>query len=260
MTIIAVVNPKGGQAKTTLCAHLAHAGRRANLAVLLADLDSQASLSLSFPSSAETANTASLTASALFGPNAIGVPEPLSEGLQIIRADKLALGQVPSHDQAAARLAATRIRELAKPFPLCVIDTKGSLDGTTTSAALYAADAIVCPFEVGVYEADALSDLWQHLRRAKSSGINPRMRVLGLLPSRVNSRSDIEAQGLATLRSQLGDNILPVSLPVRSAVKQAAMKRIPVWQGNRGESHRRAGEEWLSACNLVLQRAGVLPQ
>lgn len=258
MTIIAVVNPKGGQAKTTLCTHLAHAGRRANLSVLLADLDSQASLSLSFPSAAEGSAGAVLMSSGLFSAGAVGAPEALAEGLHIIRADKAALGQVPSHDQAAARLAAARLRDLAKPFSLCVVDTKGSLDGTTTSAALYAADAIVCPFEVGVYEADALSDLWQHLRRAKSSGINPRMRVLGLLPTRVNSRSDIEAQGLATLRSQLGENILPVSLPVRSAVKQAAMKRVPVWQGNRGASHRRAGEEWLNACNLVLQRAGVL--
>ncbi|KGV74454.1 MULTISPECIES: ParA family protein [Burkholderia] len=258
MIIIAVVNPKGGQGKTTLCTHLGHAARRAGLSTLLSDFDSQASLSLSFPPSGSTPAADALVSSALFVNGTDALPESLGEGLQIIRADKTALGNVPSHDQNAARLAAARIRKLAQPFDVCVIDTKGSLDGTTTSAALYAADAIVCPFEVGVYEADALSDLWQHLKRAKTSGINPRMRVLGLLPMRVNTRSAAEVQALESLRSQLGDNILPTSLSVRSAVKQAAMKRVPVWQGNSGESHKRAGEEWLRACDLILRRAGAL--
>lgn len=258
MTIIAVVNPKGGQAKTTLCSHLAHAALRAGLRVLLADFDSQASLSLSFPATNTFQSSHSLVTSSLFINGAQALPEEISTELHVIRADKISLGKVPSQDEPSARLAANRMRTLAGRHDLCIIDTKGSLDGTTTSAAIYAADFIVCPFELGAYEADALRDLSAHLRRAKTSGVNPRMRVLGLLPTRVNTRSTTELAALADLRKTLGDTILPIMLPVRSAVKQATAKRRPVWHSPNGETHRKAAREWMQACELILHRAGVL--
>jgi len=253
MPIIAIVNPKGGQAKTTLAVHLAHAAIRARQRVLLADLDSQASLSLSFPAVQEAASTAA----DLFLGTAIPKPEILGESLQILRADKRTLRAVPSQDESAARLAASRLRAISQTGTLSIIDTKGSLDGTTTAAALYAADFVVCPFELGAYEADALRDLSAHLRHAKSSGINVRLRVLGLLPSRVNTRSALEIAALDDLRRTLGDQVLPVMLPLRGSVKQATARRVPVWQAMNGEAHRRAGQEWLAACNLILSRAGV---
>lgn len=255
MPIIAIVNPKGGQAKTTLAVHLAHAAVRAGRAVLLTDLDSQASLSLSFPPAHSVGRG---NAADLFGGGSAPVPEAIDGDMQILRADKHKLRAVPSQDDAAARLAATRLRTLTPSDALCIVDTKGTLDGTTTAAALYAADFVVCPFELGAYEADALRDLSAHLRHAKSSGINPKLRVLGLLPTRVNTRSTLEVEALEDLRRTLGDQILPVTLPQRTAVKQATMRCLPVWQSPNGEAHRKAAHEWLTACNLILQRAGVL--
>ncbi len=255
MPIIAIVNPKGGQAKTTLSVHLAHAADRAQQQVLLVDLDSQGSLSLSFPA----VNTTGSSAADLFDEHALELqPETLADGLQILRADKAALRAVPSQDDRAARHAATKLRGLVQRETLCIIDTKGSLDGTSTAAALYAADYVVCPFELGAYEADALRDLSMHLRHAKSSGINTRLRVLGLLPTRVNTRSTLEVEALDDLRRTLGDQVLPVALPQRSAVKQATARCVPVWHAMNGEAHRKAGSEWLAACNLILRRAGVL--
>ncbi|WP_321874642.1 ParA family protein [Burkholderia ubonensis] len=257
MTIIAVVNQKGGAAKTTLTEQLAHAARHAEVGkTLVTDLDKQGSASLYFrPADGATAG---LQASSLFNAGPLAAPEQIAPDLAIIRADKLELAKRVKEGKEATVRAAKNLRQAAQGFDLCVIDTAGSLgEDATTYAALMAADYVVCPFQVGLSEVAALNDLWQHIAGIRSSGINPRLQVLGLLPCRINTRSAEERKFLDMLRKKYGKAILPHVLAERAAVKQAVARRAPVWQGNRGEGHKKAGEEWLAACNAILAGVGV---
>jgi len=248
---IAVVNQKGGVAKSTIASHMAYAALDAGLRVLLVDLDRQGSLSLSFP--AIEGEAAGMKASQLFTHEVPGQLERISDQLSIIRADKKELQDLtaePGMEWGPKR----HLSQLSQGFDLTIIDTPGSIgfNPPMTVGALLAATAVVCPFKVGFYEADALNDLWEYLKAIKTPGYNPELRLLGLLPSRINTKSPEEVQALKDVREQLGSLILPHVLVERAAVGASIAKRRPVWKGTRGASHLAAGREMYAACNHIL--------
>lgn len=256
MRILAVANQKGGQAKSTVIVHLAYAALEAGLRVLVVDMDPQASVSLTFESVDGAAP--GLTASSLFGAEAPELaPEKLSDRLSIIRADEL-LMQINGANEDAKRRPAKNLRTFAKDFDLCLIDTPGAIgfNPPMTIAALIAADAVVCPFAVGLYEGKGLADLWAYLRSIKAKGLNPSLRLLGLMPCKVNTKSREEMAALAQLRTDMGNVILPWTLAERTAVKQAIMRRRPVWKNTKGAGHLAAAKEWRAACTGVLGKLG----
>jgi chromosome partitioning protein len=255
MRILAVVNQKGGVGKSTLTVHLAYAAQEAGLRVLLVDLDKQGSLSLSFPSNDEATGVSS---SALFGREPIATPlEDLGGGLAIIRADDT-LSMLNGGVAGVEKRPARHLQNYADQFDLCLIDTPGAIgfNPPMTVAALVAADAVVCPFSVGLYEGKGLADLWAYLKSVKTPAYNPRLRLMGLLPSKVNTKSREERDALGELRAQFGAVILPGMLAERVAVKQAIMRRRPVWKGTKGSGHLAAAKEWRSVCNHILGNLG----
>lgn len=259
MKTIAVVNQKGGISKSTVSTHLAYLGAESGLRVLLVDLDRQGSASLTFLPTEDS--NPGLLASQLFAtePNQLR-PEVLSANLSIIRADKPLSLVTGGADGGILKRPRAHLKSLADDFDLCVIDTPGSIDLTPpmTASALVAADAVVCPFPVGLYETDALKDLLAFLKKIREDRYNPNLRVLGLLPARINTKSKEELQALAQLRAQLGKMILPAMLAERSSVKQSTMRRRPVWKGTRGAGHQTAAKEWRAAMTMILNDLGVM--
>lgn len=251
MKTLTVANQKGGVGKTTIATHLSYRARELGRRVLMVDMDRQGNLSQSFPSQ-QPAGPEGL-ASALFGPGPV-VPEVLEDGLAILRADE-SLSLLDGSNSLTHKTPAARLRELGSAYDVCIIDTPGVLgfNPPMTIAALIATDAVVCPFGVGVYEAKALGDLWQYLRNIRANGYNPTLRVLGLLPSKVNTMSRVDKAQLAELRNAFGDKILPHILAERAAVKQSIARGRPVWKGIRGAGHKVAAEEWLETTTYILQ-------
>lgn len=252
MRTLAVANQKGGVGKSTLTAHLAYAALEDGLRVLLVDLDKQGSLSLTFEPAADA--TPGLMASQLFEPAAAELgPEALGERLAIIRADDT-LALLKGGAAAAERQPAKHLQRLAKQFDLCLIDTPGAIgfNPPMTVAALVAADAVVCPFSVGLYETKGLADLWTYLKGIKVPAYNPKLRLLGLLPSKINTKSREERDALDDLRRHFGAVILPGMLAERTAVKQSVMRRKPVWRNTKGAGHLAAAKEWRDVCGHIL--------
>lgn len=255
MKTLAAINQKGGQAKTTTVFHIGEAAVKAGLRVLYVDNDRQGSLSLLLPS---TGSEPGMVSSDLYSKDAVNViPEQLDSHRSIIRCDK-------THDYTVAdtmtKLPAMHLRRLAKNFDICLIDTPGSLEGASESrvkASLIAADAVICPVSVGLLEMAGLADLWKFIGNVKKID-NTKLRMMGILPSKVNSKSPEEAQGLQTLRDQFGKVIFPHILHERASVKQSIAKRKPVWVGTRGAGHAKAAAEWKAACHDILINLGVV--
>lgn len=259
MRVLAVANQKGGVGKSTLTVHLAYAAVEAGLRVLLVDLDKQGSLSLSFE--ATEGEPEGLAASALFSADApAGQPQRLGENLAIIRADET-LSLLNGGVKDAEKRPARNLSRFAADYDLCLIDTPGAIgfNPPMTVAALIAADAVVCPFSVGLYEGKGLADLWAYLKSIKTAAYNPRLRLLGLLPSKVNTKSSEEREALDQLRAQFGPGvILPGLLAERTAVKQSIMRRRPVWRNTKGAGHLAAAKEWRAVCNHILGQLGEI--
>jgi len=251
MKILSVANQKGGVGKSTLSAHLAYAAHEAGLRVLLVDMDKQGSLSLTFPP-ADGAKPGLLASQLFASPPVDAKPEEVQKRLSIIRADP-ALLSVDKADNAVIRLPGAAIRRHAADFDLCVIDTPPLL-GVRLMAALAASDAVVTPVSVGLYELAGVMDLMQSIRVVKTQGFNPRLRHIGILPMKINTRASEEVEALAALRKQYGSAILAESLAERAAVRKAVAQRRPVWKNTRGSGHLLAAREWKAACSAVLAR------
>jgi len=257
MKTLAVANQKGGVGKSTLSVHLAYAALEAGLRVLLVDMDNQASLSMSFPASGDAA--AGLLASHLFRNlsddffpygNFPKVPEKISDHLSIIRADD-ALLAVDKANNDVIRLPAKALRCFVKDYDLVLIDTPPLL-GTRLMAALSAADFVLTPVSIGLFELAGVADLMKTIQVVRTQGFNPRLQHIGILPVKTNNRSKAEQTALDGLRARYGKAILPHTLPERAAVRKAVAMRQPVWKATHGDGHLKAAREWREACDAIL--------
>ena len=109
---------------------------------------------------------------------------------------------------------------------------------------------------MGLYELAGVGDLLRTIHVVRTQGFNPRLKHIGILPVKTNTRSSEERAGLDMLRQHYGDVILKSMLPERAAVRKAVTLRRPVWQSTKGQGHLVAGHEWRAACNEILGRMG----
>jgi len=253
MKKMAVANQKGGVGKSTLTAHLAWAAAAAGLRVLLVDMDKQGSLSLIFRPTEGAAPGVKAHELYEAAPPA-GMPEQITERLSIIRAHDRLLAIDKAENNVIGRPALSLAR-YEQDFDLCLIDTPPLL-GVRLMASLAAADFVVTPVSIGLLELAGVADLMQTIHVVRTQGFNPRLRHVGILPMKTNSRSVEERDGLAQLRAAYGQTILPVELPERAPVRKAIARRIPVWQGTSGEGHLKAAQEWKAACETILGKIG----
>jgi chromosome partitioning protein len=251
MKTLVIANQKGGVGKTTLTVHLAYAAVEAGRRVLLVDLDRQGSLSLSFPSSqAASEQSTTMFASSLFG-SAGGTPEVIDEHMSIIRSDA-ALMALERADPGFARKPRLALQQI-KGYDLCLIDTPPTL-GLGLIAGLTAADAVVTPVNIGLYELAAVGDLMRTIQKVRTQGMNPKLKHVGILLMKTNSRSAEEVAAAQDLRKKYGNAILPMQLTERAAVRKAVVKRKPVWASPNGEGHRNAALEWKAATQHILAK------
>lgn len=242
--IIAIANQKGGIAKTTTTVHLAHYAAEQGARVLLIDMDKQASLSLSFP-----VERGGLVASEIYAGD-LKVPGVYSANIAIVSADD---GLLAFEGKGAdeAKVFARNVRALTDGYDLCLIDTPPG-KGWYLTAALAAAYQVLTPVSVGLYEMAGVRDLMMTIHTIRTKGLNPRLKHIGILPSKVNTRSKDELAQLDELRAAYPNLILPVTLNERTAVKKAIAQGKPVWLGTKGAGHLSAAREWRSACRTIL--------
>lgn len=253
MSILAVANQKS-VGKTTIAFHLTHCAADRDLSVLLVSLDAQGSMELVFPKAEGTENH--MVATELFGEDAPNTPlEYLTEKVAYIRADRRMFDLDTAGEEHIKRFQ-KNLRKVAAQFDVCIIDTPGRICMPLT-ASLAAADVVLCPTSLGLFELDALAELWKFVQAVKKKGYNPQLRLMGILPSKINTKSADEKNGLEELRKTFGQAVMPMQLSENAAVKKSTMRLRPVWQNTKGAGHLKAANEWKSVCEAILMNMGV---
>jgi chromosome partitioning protein len=219
-TVVAFLNQKGGTAKTTSTLNVGAALVERERRVLAIDLDPQASLTMALGIDVREIG---LSVYDLLSEPEIGV----GKVVQPTTVDGMDL--VPSHpDLAAAELellnALERERRLEqvlqdgciRGYDLVLIDSPPSLNILSINV-LVASDALVIPIEPHPLSLMVLRRLFETVQRVHR--LNPNLRILGFLPTKVHHSSRLAIDMIDMLREQFPQVPLLPSIPL--SVKSA---------------------------------------
>jgi chromosome partitioning protein len=212
---IAFFNQKGGTAKTTSTLNVAAALVELGYRVLVVDFDPQASLSMALGVDIPTLERSIYDVLVDDDVRLRDVLQPSSiEGIWI----------APSHpDLAAAELELLNVLERERrldyalsglrddAFDFILIDSPPALNILSINI-LVAVDDLVVPIEPHPLSIMVLRRLFETIARVRR--LNPRLRVVGFLPTKVHHSSRLAADMLVTLREQFPDIPLLASVPL----------------------------------------------
>lgn len=254
---IVFANQKGGVGKTTIMTHAAHYGRELPAKVLLVDLDPQENATSIF---FDGESAGCLVASDLFAEGGeVGTIKMISDRIGLIPADVglVDAGRLPVQAAVTFRNALARIAD-EQGFDLVLIDTPPTL-GLGMVAALAAADAVVSPIEPAAFAINGVQKLVGTIQEVQQS-INPKMRFLGLLINRWNTRSKKQQEALDALREQLPQLVIPHAIGHHAAIADASEVGEPVWLRPNGAAARKAAREMRGAMEWLFSTMGLLKE
>jgi len=231
---IALVNRKGGCAKTGTTHQLSGSFAKMGFKVLLVDMDPQASLTQGFfgPAATEAIPTEK-TVVALFDdafdpdPEKILLPTPC-EGITLVPgANGLDDFNTPKPTEAGSLQTSLRgfLKEVTGRFDVTLIDCPPNLHLCSWNALL-AADFVMVPVQAEDFGAQGIT----HIQRAIDLALqkyNPNLRMLGYLVT-LRQRLALHDAYEKQLRSLYGPHVFETSFPLKKDFKEAIAERMPI--------------------------------
>ena len=251
MKVLVVAQGKGGVGKTASAAHIAFYAREAGLRVLVIDLDT-GDLTRTLAEYQIDGVASSMFTHA--GVSCLAAKQKGEPGcLALVPADNLLANLVFLPLEQAQQQFEQSLGRLAAEYDLCVIDTAPGL-GIAKAAALHVADAVISPVEMEAYSIEGIKHTMITVLNARQK--NPKLSFLGILPSRVDTRSPRQMANLNQVREAHSALMAPLVIGLRSSVAEALAHGMPVWK-LRKTSARAAGAEMRALGSYVLSKVGV---
>jgi chromosome partitioning protein len=206
--VVSMVNQKGGVGKTTstvsLGAALAEYGRR----VLLVDFDPQGALSVALGVPAHELDLSIYNL--LVDPNVLirdvitptGVP-----GLDLVPSNiDLAAAEVQLVNEVAREMALARtLAPVIDEYDYVLIDCQPSL-GLLTVNSLAASHGVIIPLECEFFAMRGVALLMDTVQKVQQR-INPRLEVIGILPTMYDARTLHSREVLQRVVDKFGDHV-----------------------------------------------------
>jgi chromosome partitioning protein len=256
--VMAVVNQKGGVGKTTTAINLAAAAAELGLSTLLVDLDPQGNATSGL--GIDRANLERCVYDVLVPPapgtKAVNVQDVLVSspvpGLDVLPAT---IGLAGADITLATEIAReTRLRgalaSIERDYDLIFVDTGPSL-GILTINSLTAANSVIIPIQCEYYALEGLSQLL-HIIDLVRSGLNPPLRIRGVVLTMYDGRTKLSRQVAAEVRRHFGDRVYKTSIPRNVRLAEAPSHGLPITKYDRASRGSRA---YLNLCREVLERA-----
>ena len=246
--VIAFANQKGGVAKTTTTLNLAVAFAESGYRVLCIDLDPQGNLTMSQGIDPDKVEKS------LY--DVLVNDMPISE-IIVKREIDIAVASI---DLAGAEIAmSTKIgrerslekalKEVAGDYDFVCIDTPPSL-GLLTINALTAANKVIVPVQCEYLSMRGLVQLQNTLRMIQEN-LNPDVKIEGILPTMLDSRTIHAKEAIEILEENFGDLVFKTRIRKTVRYAEAPVKGFSVLKydptGAAAEAYRQLAREVVAA-------------
>ena len=224
--IVAFVNQKGGVGKTTSAVNLTAALHARGKKVLLCDFDPQANATSGMGvDKNETAASsydivinerpaADTVVRTKFGDLIPSSPALSGAGVELVTN--------PNREYALQKA----LEPLRGHYDYIFIDCPPSLELLTLNA-LCAADSILIPVQCEYYALEGLSDLMMTMRAVKR-GLNPALRIFGVLLTMYDGRTNFSSQVAEEVRRHFPGKVYAAMIPRNVRLAEAPSHGLPV--------------------------------
>lgn len=221
MKVIAIVNQKGGVAKTTTTVNLATAFAAVNKKILVIDLDPQGNSSTGFGiSQQQRKNTIYQVLTNLIElKNAIistDIPnlEIITSNTNLSAAE-LDLTKLKDREYILMKL----LEEIKILYDYIIIDCPPSLNLLTVNA-LVASDEVLIPMQCDFYSLEGLSHLLKTIEIIEKK-LNPKIKIAGILFTMYDKRNRLTEQVEDDVRKCLGELVFKTVIPRNIKLSEA---------------------------------------
>jgi len=222
--IIAAVNQKGGVGKSNLSTNLGIGLAQKGKRVLIVDLDSQASqtVSLGWKQPDELPISISKHFGSMIENNkiepAVGILTH-KEGVDLMPSSiELASMEVRMISAMSREtLLKSYLANLKSEYDIIILDCPPAL-GMMTINALAAADSIIVPVQPEYLSVIGMTQLFDTVARVKEH-INPSLKIEGVLFTLTNERTNLAKNTITAIKNAYGDDVRIFSTPIPYSTK-----------------------------------------
>jgi len=252
--VIAIVNQKGGTAKTTtavnLSAYLAMAGRR----VLLVDMDPQGNATSGLGIAKREVETCIYRVLIEEAPIAEAIVHSTVQGLDVVPATLNLAGAEIELVSVISR--EHRLRSALQPlravYDYMLVDCPPSL-GLLTINALTAADSVLVPIQCEYYALEGVSQLMRTVDLVRRH-LNPCLEIEGIVLTMYDSRTNLSQQVADDVKANLGDYVFRSVIPRNVRLSEAPSYGLPI---SLYDDRSRGAEAYKDLAAEIMEREGA---
>ena len=228
MITIALVNQKGGVAKTTSAVNIASNLAELGYKVLAVDLDPQGNLSYNFGLDIDNLD-----------PTIYNVLAQNANIEEAIHKTEFGVDIVPSNlllANAELEISSKMNREsilknaflkTSLDYDYCILDLPPNL-GLLTLNGLALVDNIIVPLDCGIFSLAGINQLVSIIQLIKDNNLNPNLDILGVLLTKVDARTNLSKEIYEALGEIFGDKLFKTQIHQNIKIAESQKAQQPM--------------------------------